>query len=459
MSNGSKLPLRVQAGYAAADVGMNAAEMVLRLYLLVYYTDVVGLRANLAGLAAGLALVWDAVIDPVMGVVSDRTYRRFGGRRVWLPLGGAMLGLGMVAVFWPPALAGQAMKFTWLLLAYCFLNTGFTILSVPFTAMAGEMTADPHQRSVLFGWRFAFANAGALLAALLPQWLLAEGGTVPGTMPAVSAVLGALALVSALVSHRATAGLAFAEPPRHTETLAAAYIAPFTNRAFRPLVAAYVIANTGIAVNAATFWYYYKHVLRLSEPDTQRVLAVFMAVFTLSIVGWVKAAKCCGKRRPLVLGATVLGLGNTALYVLVPAGGYWWVMTLGAIGLASIVGCVVLIDAMVTDVLDHDQLRTGKLRAGQFFGVWRLAAKLARALALVVVGDVLTAAGFVEQGGEQPASVATALVWLFGPGVGALFLLTGFVLWRYRFDDRAQARVRELLARRAARSPASVPAP
>lgn len=447
-----KLPLRVQVGYATADIGMNAVEMILRLYVLVYYTEVVGLDAALAGLAAGLAIFWDAVTDPLMGLLSDRTRHRFGGRRGYLPAGGIALAIGVVGVFWPPPLASQAAKFSWLLFSFCFLNTGLTLLSVPFTAMAGEMTEDPHERSVLFGWRFACSNFGALLAAALPTLFLTEGASVAHAMPATGLVLAGLVLATTYASHAATASIHFLTPPLRQDSLLGAFVRPFASRPFRPLLGAYVLANTGIAINAATFHFYYQQVLRLPQDETMQVLTVFMLVFTVSILGWVRLAKQHGKQRPLTVGATVLGIGTATLYLFVPAGGYVYVMVLGAIGLGSFVGCVVLIDTMVTDVLDHDQLRTQQLRSGMFFGVWRFAGKLARALSVVVVGAVLGAVGFAEQGADQPPAVATALTWLFGPGVGSFFLLTAWVLHRYRFDEGKQAQVRRLLLRRTARS-------
>lgn len=450
----SKLSLPVQAGYATADIGVNAVETALRLYVLVYYTDVVGLSAALGGLAASLAIVWDAVTDPIMGVISDRTRHRFGGRRGWLLPGGVSLALGVLAVFFPPELGSQAAKFGWLLGAFCFLNTGMTVLAVPFQAMAGEMTEDPHERNVLFGWRFAFANVGALLAAALPQLFLGDGGTTVGALPAVSLVAAGLVVATSLCSWASTAKVRFLLPPLQPQSFVGAFAAPFANAAFRPLLLAYVVANVGIGVNATAFFYYYQHVLALPEDRTLLVLATFMAVFTLSILGWVQAAKRWGKLRPLVLGAGIVGVGTALLYWFAPGSPARFPLVLwgGAVGVGAFVGSVVLIDALLTDVLDHDCARTRQLRSGLFFGVWRFAGKLARAASVAGVGFLLDAVGFVEQSPTQPEAVRDALVWLFGPGVGAMFVLTAWVLARYRFDDSKQAQARAILMRRAARA-------
>ncbi len=450
MTDRTPLSVRVQVGYATAEAGINTVETMMRLYPLAYYTNVVGLAAGLAGLAAALAIVWDAVTDPVMGAISDRTRHRFGGRRGYLLPGAVLLAIGVVAVFWPPALDGQAAKFSWLLLSYCFLNTGMTVLAVPYHAMAGELTADPHERTRLFGVRVAFSNAGAFAAAGLLLLFLGDAEDNVAAMPSASAAAAALVVATAVTSWAATARVPLPRTPLPPEPLVRVFTVPFRNRAFVPLIAAYVIASLGIGVNAATFVYYYRHVLELPPDTSQTVLAVFLATFTVSIAAWVALARRFGKRRPLLAGATVLAVGNTVLYTAAPQQA-WIVMAFGAVVLGAFVGSVVLLDTLLTDVLDHDLLRTGRMRSGLFFGVWRFCSKMARALSILVVGVVLGAVGFVEQSDTQPPAVRTALLVLFGPLVGALFLGSTWVLWRYRFDDRCQARVRELLARRARR--------
>jgi GPH family glycoside/pentoside/hexuronide:cation symporter len=452
-----RLPVSVQVGYSIADVGINLVETTMRLYALVFYTDRVGLDPGLAALAIGLSILWDAITDPIMGAISDGTRHRFGGRRGYLPVGGLWLALGVIAVFWPPALGGQAAKFGWLLAASCLLNTGMTVLSVPYMAMAGEMTEDPHERAVLFGWRFAFANVGALAAAVVPALLLIGNANSAASMPTTSLAAAVIVVVTALVSWRATRRVTFVAAPPTPSAERGTLLALLRNATFRPLLLAYVVATAGIGVNAATFLYYYEHHLHLSAERTQLVLVVFLLVFTTSILGWVRIARRHGKRRPLVVGATVLGIGTALLYLLAPPGGFVVVLVLGAIGLGSFVGCIVLIDAMLTDVLDHDLVRTRRSRAGLFFGVWRFSSKVARAIAVAGTGLVLALAGYREGQSAQPATVDTALVVLFGPGVGALFLLAAVILARYRFDGRKHEQVRRILARRRERAAARHP--
>lgn len=431
-----------------ADVGINAVETALRLYLLIYYTDRVGLRADLAGLALALGLLWDAVTDPVMGAISDRTAHGRHGRRLFVLLGGVLLAGAAVLLFHPPQLEGQWARFAWLLFAFCFLNTALTVINVPHMAMAGEMTVDPHERSVLFGWRFACMNVGAVLAAALPVALLdgPEDRTVSAMEP-FSWLVAVAVVASAVWTFVATRRVRFHVVPARRRSLFAEFREAFANPTFRPLVLVYIVATIGIGVNSAVALYYYNYHLQLSDQQIQIMVAVLLVVFTASIVFWVRFSRRRGKNRPIVVGASVLGVATSVLYLVLPPGNFVLPLVLGAVGLGALIGCIVLIDSLLTDVIDHDCIRTGVRRSGVFFGVWRFASKLARAAAIGGTGLVLNLIGFVPNE-EQTEGVRFALALLFGPGVGLFFLASGVLLARYRFTEEKQRQVQRILARR-----------
>lgn len=431
-----------------ADVGINAVETALRLYLLIYYTDQIGLRADLAGLALALGLLWDAVTDPVMGAISDRTAHSRHGRRIYILIGGLLLAGAIVVLFHPPELDGQWLRFGWLLGAFCFLNTALTIINVPHMAMASEMTVDPHERSVLFGWRFACMNFGAVLAAAVPALLLSspEDRTV-GVMGTSSVLIGVVVIASAAWTYQATGRITFHTQPSRGRSLFAEFFEAFRNPTFRPLVVAYIVATIGIGVNATVALYYYNYQLELADRQIQIMVAVLLVVFTISIIYWVRYSRRRGKNRPIIYGASALGIATSALYLMLPPGNFVLPLVLGAVGLGSLIGCIVLIDSLLTDVIDHDCIQSGVRRSGVFFGVWRFASKLARAAAIGGTGLVLDMIGFVPNE-AQSDDVRRALSILFGPGVGVFFLGAGLLLARYRFTDDKQRQVQRILARR-----------
>ncbi len=438
------------------EIGINAVEMLLRIYLLIFYTDEVGLSPRLAGLAFALGLVWDAITDPLMGALSDRTRHRFGGRRGYLPIGSIWLAAGLLLVFYPPPLASQALLFGWLLFSYCCLNTGMTVLSVPYMAMAGELTQDPRTRTAVFGWRFAAANVGAVLAAALPKQFLVEGRGSAAAIPAASLVIAGVVVGTALVGWQATAFLPRLAKVVRTESWLRTFRTAMRSRPLRPLLGAYVVATIGIGINSTTAQYYYQYVLKFAPDQIQNLLVVFLGVFTLSIAGWVAAARRFPKLQLMVVGATLLGVGNSLLYLVMPDGAFLATVVLGGLVLGSLVGCIVLIDALLTDVIDHDRVMTGQLRSGLYFGVWRFASKLARALSITAASLMLDLAGF-RPNEVQSEGMQWTLRLQFGPGVGIFFVAAAVILYRYRFDADKQAQVRRLLQRQAERGEVKEP--
>jgi GPH family glycoside/pentoside/hexuronide:cation symporter len=162
---------------------------------------------------------------------------------------------------------------------------------------------------------------------------------------------------------------------------------------------------------------------------------------------WVALGRRFGKSHPVAFGSLLLGIGTSAVYPMLPAESIVMPLVVSSIGLGSLLGCIVLIDSLVTDVIDFDTVQSRARRSGVYFGVWRFCAKLARGTAIGGTGLMLDLVGFVPYQ-QQTDGVRTAIAWLFGPGVGVWFVAAAFVLLRYRFDDSKQAQVQRILRRR-----------
>lgn len=134
---------------------------------------------------------------------------------------------------------------------------------------------------------------------------------------------------------------------------------------------------------------------------------------------------------------------------LFPVGNPHWPLIASVIGGAAI-GCVVLLEALLADVVDLDRLRSGESRFGLYFGVWKMGAKASRAIAIAMTGNLLAQVGFSANVAQSPeTSLGIALV--FGPGVGVFFILAAIVLRCHRLDEQTHARVLRLLKRRTSR--------
>lgn len=446
---------RVKVGYGAVEIGTSAVEIMLQLFLLEFYTTVVGLEPGLAGLALGVAVLWDGVTDPTMGIVSDHTRSRWGKRSPYIAMGGFALAASFVMLFAAPALETQGQKFAYLLFFYMLTNTAMTMSAVPHAALAGEMTFDRNERTELFGWRLLSRNAGGLLGTLLPGIAAYQYADIGASRSAAADGVAIAAVVFSLVTVWFVRTYDFPSGnPRGSlwydlRRLLRGILSVAGNPIFIPLLLAFIIATIGRTMNAAMAMFYYKFRLEFSESETIfAVLGVFIVMLSISVLMWVSISRTFGKKWPAFAGALSLGVLTTFTYPLLPPGNL-----LAAVIFASILGgfaagAIVLFDSLVADVVDHDELMTGKNRDGLYFGCWMMATKFSRAAAFASIGIVLQWTG-VESGITQQAEgVGWRLALVFGPGVGACFILAALVFTAFPMTDARHRRVQRLLVRR-----------
>ena len=160
-----KLSVGTKLGYGVCDLGGNLFFTAMGFWSLYYLTDTVGVPAAAAGIAVMIGKLWDAVTDPMMGYISDRTRSRWGRRRPYLLFAALPLFLSMWWFFTNPHITDSTLVTIWAAFALCFLNTAYTVVNIPYSALTPELTQDYHERSSLNGFRFGFAVFGTLLGA------------------------------------------------------------------------------------------------------------------------------------------------------------------------------------------------------------------------------------------------------------------------------------------------------
>lgn len=428
----------IRIGYGAAEMGHFASELVVRLYLLKFYTDTVGLSPLLAGLAIALSIVWDAVSDPLMGFLSDHTAWRFGRRRPYILVGSLLLALALAFLFHAPQTESQTAIFAYLLVSYILLNTALTVTAVPHAALAAELTDSPGERTVLFGFRLFWGNIGLLAGTLLPGYFLSKGRAIEAYADA-ALWLAVLVVAGGLITFFTT------REPRNRERRRPGSIAEFvavpTNPVFRPLLLAFMTAYAGVAINSALALFYYEDRLAFEPEQTNIVLGTFLVVWTSSIPLWVILSRRFGKRRPAFYGLLLLGLMTTFTYPFFPEGVLWPPLVAAVAG-GIFVGSIILFDSIITDIVDYDEWKSGIQKEGLFFGYAKMGVKLSRAMALLLTGLLLE---WIGQGEERNT---VALSWLFGPGVGLFFLVGAGIFLLYPMSDRQSQAVQKRLKRR-----------
>lgn len=433
ISRGTKI------GYGFGQLGITAFEVFIRIQLLIFYTDVVGLSPKLAGLALGLAVFWDAITDPLMGWISDRTPQSWGRRRVFFIPGALGAAVFLVALLSPPLSLSETQKFFYLLVTYLGLNTFSTVFAIPHGALAAEMTRDQRERLEIYGWRLALGNLGAILAATLPIISIALWNQV--NFQILGAILGGAVFVSALLSFVSTRQLRTRPVAQSTSAFSLRVV--LDNKPFLGLLSCYLICTIGVAINSVFALYYYKYRLNFSEAQTQTIIAVFIVVFTLSIPLWVLASRFFSKKSAVVLGVSLLGISGSIVYPLFAPGSLSGPLIYGVFA-GVLIASIVLLDALLADVIDYDELKSKQQRAGIYFGIWKLAEKSTRALAIFLSGSLLTAIGFIPNEQQLP-EVSQRMAWIFGPGVNVFFLMGAAIAVKMRYSDSKHQQVLRLL--------------
>ncbi|NDV60956.1 MFS transporter [Puniceicoccales bacterium CK1056] len=440
---------RMKAGYGAAEFGLAGGELLLQLYLLEYYIRGVGLSPMLAGIALAVAIFWDAVTDPLMGGLVDRTSTRLGRFVPYLFLGGLIFGGGLALLFNPPGADSQFILFLYLLISYMIVNTGLTIIGVPHIAMGGVLSPNTHERTELYGWRLIFGTFGLFAGILSPliaaKALQVDVATVAGLEESRglgSIYMGAAVVLTALITIVATwrrsVNLPAPTDSFHWKDFLANLGRILRNPVFLPFFLAFILVAMGRSMNSTLALPYYKDSLNLSESAIQGpILSVFTLVIVLSVPAWVWLGRRYGKKQPAFIGMFVLGVMSMVAYPLFPEGSVVGPVIAAVIG-GFAVGAIILVESLVTDIADEDFVRNGEDREGIYFGFWRMGQKVARSITLGLTGLMLSVIGYEESLAAQSEDTDRALAWLFGLGVGSLFLAASFVFLKTPIDRERQ---------------------
>ncbi|MBM1219611.1 MFS transporter [Ponticoccus sp. SC2-23] len=395
------LSLKEKAGWGLADMGIVVFVVVKQLLVLAFLTSILGVPVGIAGAVTTFVLIFDVITDPLIGYLSDRTKSRWGRRAPWMAVGAVILAAAMVALFTVPSGLSQTGNIGWVTGFFVLATIGFTMVAIPYGAMAGEMTRDPRERSAMTGWRMAFASIGILIG----------GAVIPGLAAGMGYAWAAL-IVSPLIVGAVWLSLWLTrETPRVSQpsSLAPLLMARMVigNRPFMILVVLYGVMTMAIALITAGLPFAAIYLIvdsgSTALSGAAAALTTLSLLFAAFVVGsilsqavWVLISRLMTKT-----GALVLGL---ALYIAL-----LWLLyqNLPSVDVTLIAGLFVLAGmtngayqqipwAMYPDLMDVTRAETGEAIEGAFSALWLFGQKVANALAPLVLGAILALWGWVE---------------------------------------------------------------
>ncbi|MGE5529158.1 MAG: MFS transporter [Patescibacteria group bacterium] len=443
-----RLPVRMKLAYGASDFGFSMAGTIVMFFLLVFVVQVVGLKPWLAGLALAIGKVWDAIVDPFIGHLSDRTRTRWGRRRPFFLWFALPYGASFILIWLLPPMDNQ-----WLLAAiFGLLNllfiTFFSLLMVPYNALGPEMTRDYDDRTSLTSYRMAFSIVAGLAASVLPIAVIASfGGNARLGYAVMGLVFGVSITLFPLFAFFGTREEG--DAPAGAPSLSAGLKAAATNKPFLYSLAAYLANWVAIDVIGAVFLFYTQFCLRLSLAESNPVLAILFVSAFLFLPLWVKIAKIWSKKTAYILGLGYLGAILAVFAFFVPAQ-LWLIYILAAAAGLGVSAAHVIPLSIIPDAVEYDVLRTGEDHEGVYFGLLTFLQQLASAGGIFLVGVFLDAFGFDRRLAVQTASAQLGIRLALGALPGFLLALGILAISFYPITRAAHAGIVAELARRRA---------
>lgn len=428
------LTVKTKIGYGFGELGSVLFWSSLSFLLINYLTDEVGLSAGLAGIALMLGKVWDAVTDPVVGFLSDRTSSRFGRRRPWMLYGALPLGIVYAVMFRKPPMDGQVQLFIWAAGMYILLCTAYTIVNIPYISLIPELTGDYDERTNLNGYRSVFSILGTLVGAGAAVSLLGLFGSRAAGYAGVGIMFGLVIAVSALIPFFFVREAPSGDTPRDSRIFRS-YLAVLKNKPFLKILVAFGLATAGISVITAVLIYYFKYVFDNEGYLTGALLSLLVcSMICIPLAVWVSGR--LGKKRTYMAGLGVLSVSLLLVFLFghrVSVTVVYLFLALGGCGLST---HYVLPWSMLPDAVEYEAMKTGIRREGVYFGLWTFISKIGTALAGLIVGTVLSLSGYVANA-LQSSSALLGIRTLVGPITIVFFIASIAVIARYPLDREA----------------------
>lgn len=464
--------------FGIGQIAEGIKSSVFGTFLLFYYNQVLGLAADLAGLAIALALIFDAVTDPMAGTISDRWRSRLGRRHPFIYASALPFGLAFYFTFAPPAAlieAGQVALFAWMLAGTVLVRGAMTLYFVPHMALGAELSEDYDERTVLVATRHFFGALGFVLVFVLgfghyfsPSPEFPNGQTNPAAYPPFIGLLSVIATAAILITARGTQSRIpwLPQPPddlpkvRAFEVITEAY-SSLRNPSFRWMLGGFIIIIVVFGVSGATSLYLGTFFWKLNQFQ---ILMTALAGPIGSMLGYLISGRFfrwLDKRNAMIAGGIAwmtIHASPILLYLAgwLPEPGSWplaLALTFGTILAGASIGQLIVgSHTTMADIADEQELTTGLRQEGVFFGASAFATKCSSALGTWIAGLVLVAIDWpvgqaIRSADDIPLDTMITLAIIAGPvsvllAIPGLLCLRGYRLNRDRLNE-IQATLRQ----------------
>lgn len=448
-SNTAPLSFTEKVGYGLGDMASNFYMGFFGLFLLYYYTDVFGISPSAAATMLLVTKIVDAISDPTMGLIADRTQTRWGKYRpylLWMAIPYALLGY---LLFLGPELSATG-KLVFAYVTYTLVMLAYTAINVPYSALLAVISPVAEERTKATQFRFVFASLGTLsvgaLATPLVNWL-GGGDEVLGFRLTIVlfAVLSVMIFWITFATTRERV-----QPAPHQSSVREDFGALLKNFSWIVLVLTGILVVIGLVARFASIVFYLKYYLQ--DDGTKIFLFLDRTAFLTScgligqllgalITPWLAARF---EKHHLMIVMNGLHAVLLALCYFIPPDQYALIVIVHSVGILTFGVTITLLFSMYTDCAEYGEWHTGKHTAGLVVSASMFSLKFGSAIGGALPGFILAWFGFIANE-VQTESAITGIRLMFNLLPAIFFLAAAVQMWFYRIDRATLARVEQEL--------------
>jgi len=424
------LPFKIRFGWGIGTLTVSLMFQATGLLLLLYLTDFVKLDATTAGLLIGLSKIYDAVTDPIMGRISDRTKSPWGKRRPYVFLGTFMCAGSFILLFNLAAFADSPNIVIITLFALILNATGYTVFNVPYLAMPSEITTDYNARTNLVSYRVMAVAAGQLGGSALGPALVVYFGSGIAGHSGMANSLAIIMIFAGITCFQLTKSASYIKIPvtqQNSSSFFKQFKTAFQIKPFAILLGIKVTQLTGFAIFLGSLPYLFTRVMGLSLSYIGFYFLIQGSVMFISQPIWVRVVSRIGKKSAYYLASLLWGLGALS-WVLAGQGETNIEIIARGIFLGIGAGGLLLVgQSMLPDTMQYDFQSSGQRREGILAGVYTTVEKLSFAIGPSILGLILGFSGYNANETTQADNVIS-MIYFSAAGFPVITLIISCLL-------------------------------
>jgi len=433
MKEERQVKLKNYLAYGCGDFYGGGAFLIISTLFIFFLTKVEHISPAMAGFIVFVGKAWDAVSDPLFGIISDRTESKWGRRRCYFLWGAIPVGVSFFFLWITIANPSVTVKALYYLFAYILLCTAYTFVMVPYNALAAEMSGDYQVRTRLSGFKMFFSQLSALIAGTIPGYLI---NNVYKDNPSkgfllIGVLFGVLYTIPWFIVFFGTWENDTA--PSETVSLGQSFKELYTlldNKTFRTHISMYLLAYTAMDILSASIIYYVSYYLGRKNIYTLLLGGMLLSQLVFLPI-YLHMANKKGKGFSYLVGAGILTV-TMATFLVIPRNASLPLLLCFSILMGAGFSAVISMPyAMLPESSDVEELLRGRARTGTLTGMFTLMRKLIQAVVLWLFGILLSTIGFNGTLDSQAPSTVMGIKLLFSLAPVACMLAAFIIGFRY----------------------------